>query len=658
MAAEKEGQNMSDPNDDDTKTVGDLALTLHMERSAELIADLPAGSPKLSDRETDDYLIEDNTVRFTSLEARNRLVAEHVFKKNRQTFANDEQLWLRSARDLWRHEIGKTDTAGGRLLALVHKTADIFVIAVNAMQSQSMQVFDVLHVIEAALPYINDLPVDGILKLCIVQHERTKNDLAAGILFNILEKILAEQPDTCRAIHSQVRLSPVEATSSLYMAALLALARTSFEEAVNLALQDFQSFSEILKTAALWTLGRLIALPAVTVDAISKVSTTIITHMADSVERVRQTAIDAAAHCAPVTETFDEVLTQLAEAGDQYALSAIAHTLLLNLDEMKGKIHFDAWVQSLCKLSRQTKGGIANFDHVLYRLISDQSQQQLVISCLTEWVRSNAEDTLQDRSFTDLFGSTVSELAKRAELLSQTITDWFLSDGLRLAAAAAGLLSYLWIHGQKKPEFSCSHLDTLEHNDLLLLARRMLGYVSSEDHLLSLTMSLLKTNNADKRTFGLVWSLLIDELGQDYPTSTVSAIEAAKSSATESEWISFYSSIIEKINGRMKTLEALPVLVELRPPPSLQRQFMKARAKQMSNATEEASKGSILLQLATKIPIKAGLGWFSFHEGSYSAPSYMKPYSQSVSLPRRHVLDTVGYEISRLFMRHAKRGEP
>lgn len=648
---------MSEPDHDLMKMVGELALNLHMNRSDELCADLHPESPKPSQKETADYLIEGKTVRFSSIEARNRCVAAYVFEKNRQAFANNKQMWLSMACDLWRCEIGKADSAAGRLLAFVHKTDDIFAIAANAIESESMRVFDVLHVVEAALSYINDLPVDGIFKLCAAQHERTKNDLAAGMLFNKLEKILADQPDTCRAIHGRLRVDTVEATASLHTAVSLALAKTSFEEAVNLALEDAQSLNEILKSTALWTLGRLITLPKVTSDTISKVSATVITNMSDTVERVRQTAISAAAHAAPVTEAFDESLAQLAKSGDQYALAVIANTLMLNLAEMKGKARFNEWVRFLCKLLPQTKGGIDNFDYVLYQLISDELQQQFAISCLTDWIRANAEDTPRDKSVTKLFNSTASDLANRPELLSQAITDWFLSDGMRLASAAAGLLSYLWVHGIKKPEFSSSRLDVLEQSDLLFLARRMLGFIYSEDHLISLTMSLLKTKNAPQRTFGITRSLLIDELGQDYPISIVDALEAAKSSTTESEWITFYSSIIETIDGHMKTLEALPRITELRPPPSLQRQFAKARAKQMNEAAEEASKGSIIQQLATKIPIKGGLGWFSFYDGSYSSPSYMKSFSHSVSLPRRHTLDEVGYEISRLFMRLAKRGE-
>jgi len=648
---------VSGPDHDFANMVGELALKLHMNQSDSLSSDLPAESLKPSYEEATDYRIEGKTVRFSSIEARNRCVAVHVHNKNRQAFATDTQMWLSATHDLWRCEIGEADSAAGRLLAIVHTMDDIFAIAASAVESKSIRVFDALQVVEAALSYISDIPVDSLLKLCSAQYERTKNDLAAGIFFNKLEKQLIGYPTICRTIHERLRHNTDETTINLHSVALLALAKSSPADAVRLALEDAQSSDVILISSALWTLGRLLTLPIAKVDAIPAVTATIIMNMSATDEKVRQTAINTAAHAAPIISAFDEPLTKRAQAGDQYALAAIAYTLMLSFKEMKGKAHFKEWVRLLCKLSPQTKGGIDNFDNILYQMISDESQQQFVISCITDWVCANAENTPRDKSLIDLFDSTVSELAKRPELLSQTITEWFLSDGVRLASAAAGLLSYLWVHGIKKPEFSRSRLDVLEPSDLLFLARRMLGFVSSEDHLISLTMSLLNTKNAPQRIFGIARSLLIDELGQDYPTSIVDAMEAAKSSATESDWITFYSSIIENINGQMKMLEALPRLTELRPPPSLQRQFIKARNKQMSKSVEEASKGSLIQQLATKIPIKAGLGCFSFYDGSYSSPSYLKSFSHSVSLPRRYALDEVGYEISRLFMRLAKRGE-
>ncbi len=148
---------------------------------------------------------------------------------------------------------------------------------------------------------------------------------------------------------------------------------------------------------------------------------------------------------------------------------------------------------------------------------------------------------------------------------------------------------------------------------------------------------------------------IIDEIGEDYPESTIDILKKAKDNLTEPDWINFYSFIVDEIEGHLKSLETLPNLVELRPSPSLQRKFALAREKQMNNATEEAQKKSIIRQLATEIPIKAGHAWFSFREGSYTNSSYMQSFSHSVTLPRRHVLDSVGYDISHLFMRLAKR---
>lgn len=170
-------------------------------------------------------------------------------------------------------------------------------------------------------------------------------------------------------------------------------------------------------------------------------------------------------------------------------------------------------------------------------------------------------------------------------------------------------------------------------------------------------MSFLKTKDAPNRVFGLVRALCVDELGKDYPSSTINTLESACTAATEEEWKKFYTSTVEEIKSRMDALDALPRLVELRPPPEIQRQFAKARAKQMSEAVEEAQKGSIVRQIATEIPIKAGIGWFSFRDGGYTDATHMKSFSHSVSIPLRETFDTVGYEISHLMLRNVKRGE-
>ncbi len=509
MPVNDEERTQSVPEEEALRMIGELTLGLHMNHSKELNCGLPAERQWTSSQiNSSDFFIEENIVRFPSIEARNRFIASYVFEKNRQAFAKNPQMWLTTAKDLWRCEIGNQDTASGRLLAFVHKEENLFAIAINAIEEELMEVFDVLHLIEAALPYLDDLTADQILKLCNVQHEKTKNDFAGGMFFNKLEKTLVNHQDICRTIHDRLRLDPLETTINLHPVVLIALSKSELESAVKLALIDTQSSNIILKSKALWTLGLLLSSPADLKEMIPTVSSTIINNMSDPIEKVRTTAIYAAANAVMIADAFIEPLSKLAEADNQDALAAIANIMMLNIKEMKTKAFFNEWVKLLCKLTPQSNLAIDNLDQILRQLLSEEGHQKFVISCLTEWAELNSKDIHRDKSIPELFDGTMYELVNQPVLLSQMITEWFLSDFKQLASAAAGVLSHLLVRGLKNPEFDPQRLDTLDQKDLVFLARRMLGYVSSEEHLLSLTMSFLKTKNAETRTFGIVHSLL------------------------------------------------------------------------------------------------------------------------------------------------------
>ena len=636
------------------RLIGAHALDRHNNRIDELISDfqIPFDCSNLQ-TETADYRIDGRTIQFTSIEARNRIVATYVFMERREALAHDALEWFNIAHELWRHEIGKADSAAGRLLAHIHQMSDIFPIATNAIKSKSARVFDILQAVETSLPYLEELPTDGVLSLIAAQHEGTKNDLAGGMFFNKLQEKLAGMPDTCLEIHARLRADATEETVNLYTTALVALAKSSQESALSLVLEDVESSNPILKGIALWSLGRLLTLSLVTTDSIQDVTNIIIKYMSSHEEKILQTSIRAAAYAAHTTDIFDELLIHLGEAQDQFALCAIADILY----QIKNKANFHDWIRLLSGLPPSSIGAIQQFDFMLSQMLPIQTEQQVAISCFTEWVKINARDVPRDKAFTELFDSTAHQLANQTDLLSQVITDWFLSDHKQLASTAAGLLSYLWVHGLRKLEFSKARIDTLGQNDMLFLARRLVGYVISEDHLLSLTLSLLKTKDAKIRAYGVVNSLLVDEVGKDYPSKTLELLEVAKTEATDGGLIQFYSNAIEAISARVNALDTLPRLDELRPSPSLQRQFAKARAKQMSESMEEMREKSIIRKLATEIPIKAGVGFFNFRDGGYAEPTHMQSISQYVSLPMREVLDTVGYEISRFLYQNVKRDE-
>jgi len=645
-------------NNDVIALIGPLALKLYTDESDELSTELTDAPNWLKTAEpSEDYKIERHAVCFSSVAARNRVVASFIYQKHQEEFENDEEKWIPFAYDLSRHEIGREDSAAGRLLALVHEKTDVLTIGANAINNKTIEVFRALNTIEAALPYLKTLAVDAIERLSESQHELTKGDAAAGAFFAGLGKTLVGYPDLCRDIYNRLRTRITEATADLYPRALVALVGSAPQETVNVALQDAESEIDLLRGVALWTLGRLIVLSLVDVEETPAIHDVIILNMSHSTENVRRTAMLAAAGATPKTDAFVDELSKLGRSADQVSLIAIAHAVSANLDEIKTKSYFQSWLTYLCKLPVEPKGIVDQFDYVLSRLLSHDSHQYLVVSCLTEWITLNGKGGPHDDSVPEYFQMSTNELARYPILLSRLVTDWFLADNRRLASAAAGLLRYLHVHGLDKPELSVERLDVLQTSDLLFLARRLLGFVFFDNHLLSLSMSFFQTKDAPNRAFPILRALLVDEVGYDYPSSTIEVLEAADAIEERPEFKNFYSHIIETLRSRMKALDDLPRLTELRPLPILQRQFAKARAKQISKSMMSERRKSILRQFVTEVPIKAGIGWFTFRDGAYTEPSYLKSISHSVELPRRSTLDTVGAELRLWSMSQATRDD-
>lgn len=642
--------------DDEIKKIGSHVIDAFKAGSSELIFNLADKvSISHSKAEKFDFKIEGSTLSFNSIAARNRVLAEYIYLENKNIFKDDHSKWLIFASELWRNEVRDEDTATGRLLAKVHESNDLFLIGKTAIETRSLRVFDVLHLIEATLPYIANLSADSLIELVSAQHEGTKNDLAGGMFFNKLETKLASLPKTCRNIRVGFIANSTESIVNLYSVALVALAESSHKEALAQALLDAKSNNKIVKKAAIWTMSRFLQLSNFDESEVSTMYKEILENISSKDEEIRKAALYTASSMLHTTNVYDECITKLAEASDQYVLGLVANSLYMHTAEIKQKNKFSDWVCLLANISSENTEIVNKLDFVLSQLVDDESQQQIVIYCWTQWCNKQAKELARDKSIAKLFDSLIYKLANKPELLSQVITSWFLADDSKLASFAAGVLSHLSLNGYHDPEFNTIKLDELSHNDLMFLVKRMLGFIFAEQHLLSLTLSLLKSVDARNRTFPIVHSLITEEIGRDYPRQTIEALEKVKSETSDTEQQDFFSALLIIINTRLDELNALPRLNELRSSTHLKREFEKARHKQMQASMEGAQKSSIFTQLCTKIPIKAGVGFLSFHDNKLSEPTKMHSISHSVAIPLRHINDAVGQEIQGLLLRLTKR---
>ncbi len=584
--------------------------------------------------------------------------AQLIYEENKVAFKRDPSLWLDLVSEIWRKEHANEEKIAGKLLALVNHDYDIFTLAINAINKENSDTFNILHVVGASFPYLDEVNLDGLVKLCITQYQHTKNDMMSGMLYNDLEPILIGNSDHCIFLHEKIRREPREEIQGLYQVAMYSLVKSNPEQGIQLLCEDATSSEALLQRFAVWAIGLLLSRSQVPSSHIQETEKIILNNISNEDESIQNTAIQVSAKCLMVTNAFDKSLERLAIDSSQTTLCAIAEKLFISFKEIKDDKNFEKWARLLCQIVPEYRGGVDNFDYVLGYLIEDPSKRNLAVELLTSWVIQHGQSTRRGSILVvKLFDSTVHAIFKYPELISQVITDWYLMDDIQLAVAATDILGEISLMKIKAVSFDSTRLDSLGQDELIFLARRMLGYISSEDHLFSLVNSLLDTENAKVRTFPIVKGLFVNELGEDYPSSIVDFLEDEEKSEPDSDKQALYVDIIQTIKGRMSELDSLPRLLELQPNPDLERKFASARAKQMSIAMAEANKGSIVEMIATKIPIKAGLGTFSHRDGGYSDPSYLQSFSTSISIPRRTVIDEVGLEIQAYMMRDVKKGE-
>lgn len=638
-----------------TSSVADFALQLHKEGASSLRLELrPEQMPAAEDLPAGCSLIS-GAIEFESIELRNEFIALTAHDNYLSSSTTSEYLF-KHAYELWRHEIGHNDKASGRFLALA--SANIDVLALGAKRIIAGEnVFNILNLIEAALPYLKTLNVQSIVDLIEAKYDPTKNDLAAGLINGALEHWLERQPEIAYELHKKTLENLNEATSSLLGNATIAISKSDYSAAIAISTDDLQSGILMQMQVAAWSLGRLLLDENPTPTEINIVSDIVIKHIASEIPEVRSEAIKAAVGAIHKTAVFDEILQELAESADQEVLCAAANALFFKSKEIQARGITQHWLQLLPALKPEFAGAIKHLDWAISKLLPDHEYTDIALSTLSQWITSNNRPRTKDYKITELFDDTIRVLISLEEPFSQLLTDWLMSDRPELVVGLEEILLQISTGAEKTLRFEKSRLDQLSESELLFLARRMLGFIYDQDQLTSLALSMLQSNDVEKRIYPLLGELLVNEIGYDYPGSTADALFKTADETSSKSHQAFLRAAAEEINRTLEQQMALPTINELKPPSSLRRLFNRARAKQMANSREEADKDSFWRQIATEIPIKAGMRTFSYRDSSYGASMELSSISHSFELPRREVFDPIGNSLRRIGFRIAKRDE-
>lgn len=635
-------------------SVAQLALRLHMDRNQELESELPLEWKGAVEEYFATHEITVGRIKFRSLAARNELLAQYLFDRH---FANEEidaAALFSIAHTLWVREIGQADFVSGRLLLAIQGHHDIFHLATKALEAGE-HCFDIFNILEATLRYATCIPFENLSKFCRAQAIATKGDMASGRFYSILENWLSQHPDTAREILQREFREIDDNSVSLFSTALLALASDAPQEAVKLLLDTGTTGDYLEHHHKLWMSGRLLLFPQIPIEEKARLQLFILGGLSNPDHVIRLQAVGAATTALHLSDKFDEVLRQAATTGEQPVLAAIGNALFLHSTELFEQGRFLIWLPLLTQL--ESEHSLDGLDFVLSNALEKSAENQdLIIEFLSSWALKHAEDSPIDKKFARIFDQCLLKISEQPDLLAKVITDWLNHDDRKLAAVAAGTLGELELRGGSPVHFDLRILEAMSVEDLVFIGRRLLGFVHSTNHLLSLSLSMFDVAPEHlQRIIPLLRTLIVDEIGYDYPSTTLKALETLIQTDVGQEILEATNQWKASLEAEIRKTEELPQLNELKPSTHLQRQFVLARAKQMEKSREAAAEQSIFRQIATQIPLKAGKGCFSYRDGNFGDSSQLSSFSYSIELPRREVLDPVGYAIRGYHLRTTKR---
>lgn len=636
---------------------GDLVRALHERGDASLDIDLPANETINLEGQPGVQIVG-TKLQFASQADLNRIVAAEVQRELGADGMADAERLFGAAKGLRRHEIGHPDQASGRLLAAAQAGGvDVLQLAAHAVGNR-IRVFDVLHAIENMLPHCDTLPLPSLIALNDAQHTLTRGDMAAGVFFGKLQQWLVPRAATAEALLAALLAEPQESRATLTGTAWMGWFASEPAAAARSLLQAVDRRERPLPVVTTWIAGRMLQQASLPQELTHELDAVILRRLTSAEPSERNAALEAATGLLHLRRSFDAELKRLADTRDQDALGYIAVAIARENDALRAASLFFEWLAPCKYLGEAYKGALDQLDFALSRLLeATPAECDATLAFLLDWIEAQPFKGPNDRRFAELFNMSAANVLNSRPLLSRVVTQWLLADTKAPAAAVAGLLSGVRNNEEVELSFDAHLLDRVPDSDLLYLARRLLGYIIDAEQLLSLALSLLSVPQAQRRVLPMMQSLLGNEIGYDYPGTTIRRLKVAEQAADPAAQ-ALLTEIRERIEDDMARLDALPRLKELAPPPQLRRAFHKERAKQMARAMANAQSKSILQQLVTTVHLKGGDRSFQYlpEVQKYTEPMQLKSMSVSFEMPRREALDPVGNAFRMHINRSTKRG--
>ncbi|WP_145538899.1 hypothetical protein [Yersinia alsatica] len=602
----------------------------------------------LLNKKSEGYRLNGDQLVFSSYDDRDKYIAYHYFSEMGSDCVNQGNIIILTAFSIWEKSLGGNTTVAGLFLSLYEDKLDIW----QSLLMIEHNSYAIASLADQFIQHTKNIDIQKLFHFFSAIYKE-KNQYIG--IYPSLEKKLSNATQKCHEIinkiHSNIHLD----TLQLYNIALFSLEKQDHTTAIDILICDIEKNNDILSPQSLWILGKVIEKSSNRYRS-SEIVEVIKNTIPSPIPAISDAAIQAAVDGVVKLSEIRIIIRKLLESNNQKLIEILSLKIYIT-KQLASHSDFSLWLSCICKASINNCSLSRNIFHTLSYLAKDETKHELLTDCIFIMMRNNSIS--EDSNIIDNFIYTVINYPN---LLNKLFTLTLIDENIETTVFSRILAKYLLVHQNTHIlEFCIETINNFTKQDIIFLVRRLLGFISNETQLTSLILSLLNVKNARNRTYSLVKDVIINEIAIDYPSYVRHEVEKRKDSikGKESKKIKLYNEILTEIDSYFSSFTYLPKVKEFAPPSLLVHNFQKEKDKVMTRSNDLHMEESFIFKIASQVTLKAGIGSFyydDFNNKGYSKPSYLQNFSSSYSLPRRYVMDNVGYDISIVQFRCAKKG--
>lgn len=628
--------------------VNNIAHKLFMARSDALEYELDEHELSLLLKEkSDGYCLKDNKLIFSSYDDRDYYVAYYYFSEIDSECVNSENTIIPTAFSIWEKSLRGNRTIAGLFLSLYEDKLDVW----QSLHTSERNPYDITSLADQFIKYAKNIEIQKLFDFFSSIYKE-KNGYTG--IYSSLKERLSNTPKKCQEIISKFHSNIQPDTIQLYNISLSSLKKQDYTTVIDILIDDIEKNNSLLSPQSLWILGGIIERSDNTYRN-DKIFEVINRAIYSPISSISNAAVQAAVDTVGKLSEIPFIIRNLLESNNQEVIESLSRKLSTTT-QLTSHTDFPLWLSCICKAAMNNDTLSNSIFHTFSLLAKNESKHRLLIDCIFIMIRNNS---ISEKNIKiEMFFHT---LVNHSNLLNELFTLTLIDENPETTVFSRLIATYLFVHRSEHTlECSLDVISNFTEQDFIFLVRRILGFISYETQLTSLILSLLKIKESEKRTYTLVKAVIINEIAMDYPGYVRDEIKKNRDNIKNkrNRIIKLYDDILNEIDIYISSFTTLPKIKELEPPSLLVHTFQKEKDKVMTRNNDLYKENLFIFEMASRIILKAGVGSFyynDFNNKGYSEPSYLHEFSSSYSLPRRYVMDNIGYDISIAQFRCAKK---